>query len=435
MRRALLVPEKMLSTEITLLKEKFPELLLDFIFYSSVFKIPNIFSGQQKEYDAVLFFGKTTLNYVASKLTPTIPWYVIPRDTASLLQLLFKISLTGYNLYRLVTDMPENELTIIKDAYSESNIPLQKLTLIQPPTFIFDEVFYNHLTDFYINDYKHNTNSTYITIYSDVYKKLQNRGIPILFASSSLTDISNSIEKAHTNFLLHASRESQIIIIHAAIDELNTFSPIIEDEYQMAMENLNIAKYIYSFARKIQGAVFAIRETEYLIFSTRSIVEHQTNKFNDFTLAHDVKKHTARTLSIGLGFGKTATEAKNHAYIGLKRSQESGGNQIFLVYDKNTIRGPLNTPPKLDPIIYDHFQEISSRVGISPFTLSQIHKLLTERGIQECTVAQLSDYLQISKRAVNRIVLKLLDNNYCIEIGRQYHHKAGRPSRILKFKI
>lgn len=54
MRIALLVPEKMLSTEITLLKEKFPELLLDFIFYSSVFKIPNIFSGQQKEYDAVL---------------------------------------------------------------------------------------------------------------------------------------------------------------------------------------------------------------------------------------------------------------------------------------------------------------------------------------------------------------------------------------------
>ena len=233
---------------------------------------------------------------------------------------------------------------------------------------------------------------------------------------------------------MQSSRESQIVIIHIAIDEPNNYSPIADDEYQIAIENLNVAKLIYAFAKKIQGALFPIKNTEFLLFSTRTIIEHETNKFKEFSLMDAVKKNTAKTISVGIGLGTTVFKSKKNSYAGLKKAQANGGNQIFVVYDENTIRGPF--PSKKvhpTPIMNDRFSSLSSETGISSFTLSQIHKLLTEKGSHECTVNELSDYLHISTRAVNRIILKLIDTHHCYEIGKKYHRKAGRPSRILQF--
>lgn len=434
LRICLLSPEHILEKEIPILKERFHQLTLDFLFYSSIFKIPELLSGKQMNYDALFFLGRTTLNYVASKLTPTIPWYVIPRNNASIVQLLFSLSLTSHNIYEIITDAPKKELDIIYDSYRQANIDPSKLKIISAPKYEFNELLYDNLITYYKQCQKQYDNYTCITIYSDVYQYLKKKNFPIIFSCASLADISNTIEKAHSAFLLQASRESQIVIIHIAIDEPNLYSPIANDEYQMAIENLNVAKCIYSFARKIQGALFPIKDTEYLLFSTRSIIEHQTNKFKDFSLIDIVKKKTAKTISMGIGLGKTALEAKKNARTGIKKAQKNGGNQIFLVYDENTIRGPYPTIRESpSPIICERFSTLSRETGISSFTLSQIHKLLTEKDSHECTVSELSDYLHISTRAVNRIILKLLDTNHCYEVGKKYHHKAGRPSRILQF--
>lgn len=436
MRICLLSPENVLERKISILKDRFCQLTLDFLFYPSIFTIPKLLSGKQRNYDALIFLGKTTLNYVSSKLTPTIPWYVVPRSSASIVQLLFSLSLSSYNIYELISDAPQDELNIIYDSYKQTFASPFTPKIIKAPEYVFNELFYDNLVNYYMQCQKQYDNYTCITIYSDVYQRLKDKNFPIVFSCASLTDISNTIEKAHSAFLLQSSRESQIVIIHIAIDEPNNYSPIADDEYQIAIENLNIAKLIYAFAKKIQGALFPIKNTEFLLFSTRTIIEHETNKFKEFSLMDAVKKNTAKTISVGIGLGTTVFKSKKNSYAGLKKAQANGGNQIFVVYDENTIRGPF--PSKKvhpTPIMNDRFSSLSSETGISSFTLSQIHKLLTEKGSHECTVNELSDYLHISTRAVNRIILKLIDTHHCYEIGKKYHRKAGRPSRILQFNF
>ncbi|WP_441562262.1 hypothetical protein ACSZOP_08005 [Colibacter massiliensis] len=435
MRLGILVPKNLLQGKTSLIKEKYNYIAISFFIYSSIFDIPLLLQEKQKDLDQLLFFGETTMKYTASKITPTIPWDIIPRTTTTVLLILFEALLSGKDICKLAMDLHAHEKKILYESYREAGIDIAKVSALYAPELTFDESFTARIKEFYYKCLERNPSTTCITIYSEVYNQLTAEGFPILFLFPTLFDIYNGIEKAHSNFLLQISRESQLVIIYIVIDEASEYSPLTEDEYQMTLEALAVAKFVHLFAKKIQGAVLPIKEREFLIFSTRSIIENKTDNFRHFSLINDIQKNTASTVSIGIGFGKTALEAKTHAKLGIKKAQKGNGNQIYLVYDKYTVRGPI---PKQEPSlvkISDRFLYISAKTGISAFTLSQIHKIINEQERTEFTPAEISNLLNVSLRSVNRTILKLIDAGYCFEIGKKFQQKGGRPSRILKFKF
>lgn len=435
MHLGILTPKGLIENEIALIKQKFPCIDIQIISYTSIFCIPSLLRGKQKDLDVLLFFGKTTLEYTASKIIPTIPWDIIPRTNTTLLLVLFKALLNGNNIYKLATDLHPQEKKMLYDSYQEVKINWRKVEVSYAPTFSIDESFVDKMKHFYYQCRQKDKNVTCITIYSDVYKQLSAEHFPIIYFFSSLSDIYSSIEKVHSKFLLQASRESQLVIMYINIDEVEKYSPLVSDEYQMTLEILNVTKYIHIFAQTIQGAVFSITEREFLIFSTRNIIESQTEKFHNISLVDNIQKNTVSTVSIGIGFGKTAMEAKKHAKIGVQKAKYYGGNQLFLVYDKNTIRGPFTSEKNIDLKISDRFIHIATQTGISSFTLAQIHKIINEQGKNEFTSSEIADMLNVSTRSINRTILKLIDAGYVKEIGKKFQNKGGRPSRILQFNI
>ena len=106
------------------------------------------------------------------------------------------------------------------------------------------------MKEFYYTCHQLDKDTTCITIYSDVYRQLKTEHVPIHYQICSLSDIYRGIEKAHSNFLLQISRESQLVIMYIVIDEANEYSPLASDEYQMTLEMLQVSKYIYIFAKK-----------------------------------------------------------------------------------------------------------------------------------------------------------------------------------------
>lgn len=435
MNIGILVPKGHLQKDIPVIKKKFPDISIQILIYSSVSRIPGIISETQQELDSLLFLGKTTMNYVASKISPSVPWDVIPRTSNTLFMSLLKARLAGNDICKLITDIHEDEKQILRDVYLELGINLSDVSITCAPPFSFDETFVKQMKGFYYENHRLNPSATCLTIYSDVYRALHNTGFPVQYYYCGLTDIYNSIDKAHTNFLLQISRESQLVIIHIIINESSEYSPLMADEYQSILETLHVTKYIYTFAQKIRGAVSSISEHEFLIFSTRAILKNQTDEYHHFSLIDDLTANTASTISMGIGFGRTAQEAKAHAKLGVKQAQKSNGNQIFLVYDKKTIRSFTAAPNDTAVHIPDRFLTLSSKTGISSFTLGEIHKVITEYGKSEFTAAELAKLLHISMRSMNRTILKLMDTGCCFEIGKKFQHNGGRPSRILRFKL
>lgn len=145
MRLGLLVPEGTLTKELPIILQKYSYISIEVIFYSSVFHVPSLLQGKQKHLNCLLFFGKTTMEYTASKITPTIPWEVIPRTNATLLMVLLKASLMGDNIYKLATDLHINEKKMLHDSYQEANIDLSAVSVTYAPPFTFDETFVQHM--------------------------------------------------------------------------------------------------------------------------------------------------------------------------------------------------------------------------------------------------------------------------------------------------
>jgi len=433
MKLGIALPEQLERKFSPAIMKNFPDITIIIIPYPSIFEIPSLLSGKQKKLDVLLFLGKTAMEYTKAKITPVIPWEFVSRTHATILHYLLLLTLKGHTIYDITTDFQDKKL--LYDTYKELNLDVADIHISFVPPYTFDETFITKTVQYHYNQYRFNKNQTCLTIFYDVYKRLYLSNIPVVYLSPTIYDICNDIRKAQADFLLQISRESQLIIIDVVIDERDNYSPLNTNEYQLTFENINVMKQVYLFAKKIQASVISVTETEFLLFSTRAIVENQTDKFHKFSLFDDIQKHTVSTVSVGIGFGKTAMEAKYHARLGVKRAISGGGNQLFLVYDLETIRGPIGNEKEYDLNISNSFLSISQQTGVSSVTLCKLHNMIVAQGKNEFTTAEIADALHVTPRTIDRIVLKLMQFDYCFESGKKYQQKNGRPSRILKFKI
>jgi len=414
--------------------QKFPDITIIFITYSSIFEIPSLLSGKQSGLDMILFLGNTAMKYTASQISPTIPWESIPHTNAALLQRLLQLTLSGHDIHHITTDLQDKDL--LYDTYREIGMDISDIEINITPPYTFNENFIVQTARCHEEQFRFKKEASCITIFFEVYRRLHESGVPAVYMTPTLPDIYNAIFKAQTSFLLKISRESQLVIVDIVIDERSSYSPLLADEYQLMFENMNVTKQIYDFAKKIQATVIPVTETEILLFSTRTIMETQTNKFHSFSIMEDIRKNTASTVSIGIGLGKTAMEAKFHARLGVRRAVKGGGNQLFLIYDAETIRGPIGKAENVPGYnISDSFLSISQRTGVSAYTLSQLHSIIVKEGKNEFTTAEIADLLNITTRTADRIIIKLMEFGYCFEVGKKFQRKNGRPSRILQLKI
>ena len=125
------------------------------------------------------------------------------------------------------------------------------------------------------------------------------------------------------------------------IDFPNEHSVVKSDEYENIISRMKVSECIYLFASKIKAAVVEMNYKEYMIFTTKKILELETDNYENIYLFELIEEKTFRTVSLGIGYGQTAQDAKFNAYSGLNRALTMGGNIGFVVYENDKFKGPL----------------------------------------------------------------------------------------------
>ena len=175
---------------------------------------------------------------------------------------------------------------------------------------------------------------------------------------------------------------------------------------------------------------------QYLLFCTKSILETETQNFQNLFILSDVSKNTSSTISIGIGYGITVREAKYNAQKGMKKAINSNGDKAFIVYNKKVIGPIVSTEKKLENntqlFIDEKYNLIASNTNISVNTIFKLHCIIDETKKKTFTSLELANHLDITPRSMNRIINKLESNNYSKIIGKKVISKAGRPSRIIE---
>ena len=136
------------------------------------------------------------------------------------------------------------------------------------------------------------------------------------------------------------------------------------------------------------------------------------------------------------GYAENIQEATTNAKKALHISILNEKGEVYLFSD-NKIRGPLYKKNRFDysTKISDTFEKEAKKIGITPKYLSKIRALQENLTKREFTSKELSEFLEITERSVNRIVKPIINSGYAEIIEHEICSSAGRPRRVIKFKF
>ena len=433
MKLGVVVPGELIEDVCSYINREFPDIETVSFPYAFIPEIPGLIEGKQNRADAFMFLGKTACLYASKEIRPAVPWATIPRTAASLLRLFVRAARSGFSLH-VATDM-QNE-SLFRDAFHETGVAEQEASVLTVPRFPFDDDFMVRDADAMESLCRSGETDFCITIFYRAYELLQRRGIPAYMLQPSYEDIRHTVQKLILAHQLRVSQDSQLVVIAVRTDVTEEES-IGRSGYDMALEQLNVTRCLYEFARRIQAACIEIPPNSYLLFATRSLVEQETEHFRSISLLQEVRQYAPFTLSVGFGYGATADEAKTNARRAMDQASLSGGNRAFVIGGQDMIIGPVlgdisrglqDGTDAMD----EKFLRLSRESGVSLRIFSLLYRTCRDRGRSRFTPAELADAAGVSHRTMNRILLKMIDCGYAREVGRRFSRQNGRPSRIIE---
>ncbi|MBF4692538.1 HTH domain-containing protein [Fusibacter ferrireducens] len=406
----------------------------------SIFEqIPNIIQYlhvQESNLDAVIFSSKVSYDIVNHAMHSKNPWVYVDRNHIQLQRLLLKIAVQKkYDPLHISVDC-FNEKSII-NAYSEIGLQKNEYQFYEIKPDIFNPHFANEINHFHLYNYYKKKVSVCITEFPSIYADLKSKGIPCMLSETTFEDVHQAVQKLELKIRSRINESSQIVVLAIEIDQTNEYSIITENDYQMMTEKIKVTEKIYLFAQRIQATVIEIGKRGYLLFSTKNILENETEKLQHMALLDDVSSSTSSTISVGIGYGITAREANYNANLGMLKAQKSGGNHCYAVNEGVYIGPILNTIPSKEKRtlkIDDKFLKVSESTGISIDTIFRIQCYIDQQK-DIFTPKELATYLEISKRSVDRILDKLEYSGYMTVVGKKSETGTGRPSRIIKISF
>jgi hypothetical protein len=432
-------PLEIVNKITQIIKSDFHQIEPFIYYYRDYTEVVKLFQEQPSHLEAILFSGYTPFSYAEKHIKPVIPWEFVPRSTTSLLQVLLKITLSQkYSIYKISSDLYDMEQ--LTEIFQEIGISKDLFCIYSLPKAAIGDDYIDYVYKFHKENYQINHISCCITAYYHIYEKLSKEAIPCFLVEPTASVIRETLRKLQLKYLVHVSQQSQLVALYIRIDSPNEYSLFNDNEYQYIIDKTNVTRQIYLFAQQIQAAVVEVGNQEFLLFSTKQLLENITNHFSKIDLLEMIMTNTASTISLGIGYGKTAREAKFSASVGMVRASKLGGNRAFIVYGGNKIVGPIFAISNDQPTDESHkidkkFLAISEKSGISINTIFRLHSIIENQGKPRFTAFELANLMGVTTRTMNRILTKLTLHGFCFEVGKRVLTTAGRPSRIVEIVI
>ena len=268
-----------------------------------------IIKHQQSHLDAALFGG--AMSYILSKeqITPRIPWEYIPQGGSSLLRALLEASRSKpFDIANVSFD--SYLAGFLYESYAEIGISQDKLRLYLAERKPMSAGYLNYVYSFHEQLFRTKKITGCITALDSVYEKLRKNKIPAVMIEHTASIIRESLKKLRLSYQIQVSQQSQLVAIYIQVSTPNDSLVYSYDEYQQIIDKMKISKQIYLFAKRIQAAVVESGEKTYLLFTTKQLLESETQGLTRVSLLEMAWENTDSGISIGIGYGNTAQEAK-----------------------------------------------------------------------------------------------------------------------------
>lgn len=388
------------------------------------------------DFDGILFTGKIIFDIMNHSMHSQNPWVYLENDESQLLRVLLEAKFKqNLDLSHISIDSYSEEA--VKEISEDFGLTEGEFSASVANLDLFSESLISDLVNFHEKCYKKQPSSMAITGVSAVYKALQEAQIPSMLLTPNKKAIENKLHDLLGKIKFQDISVSQIVVISIEIDASSEYELISENEYSLMLQKTRITEEVYKFAQRIQAAVVET-ERNYLLFTTKQIVEFETKNIRELPVLRAIQKKTNSTISVGIGFGVTAREAKMNAVIGKNKATQMGGNQGFVVYSRKQMERITPMDQAKDEALAptdSTIKDIAENSGLSMNNIYQLKCIMDIYKKDTFTSQELSEELGNSLRSMNRIIERLETAGYIEVIGKKILGRSGRPSRILKLLI
>ncbi|MDQ0176259.1 transcriptional regulator [Bacillus chungangensis] len=274
------------------------------------------------------------------------------------------------------------------------------------------------IVDFHLSRFKSGAIDLALTSVHAVYDQLQALQVP----AKRMIDPTKAVIRG----LQDAKARAELAKHHAATVAVCYLSLTKQDEFQH--------QYVDVFAHLLHASVQQIDECTFTLYSTRGRIEAlmESGEFHHFLLKWQ------DTVVAGFGYGTTAAEAEQNAKIARSfaadHKTESCG---YILTEEKELLGPFPKEKKTQRLKNDHPEllQIAKQIKLSPANLSKIIQFSKSRQTLQFTAADLSSYLQVTRRSTERILKKLVDHGYAKIVGQEMTYQQGRPRSVYELNI
>lgn len=407
---------------------------LEYLRFEDTEKICGIIEKKQVDFDVILYTGEVPYQYIKSRLKPVISSSFLAKDKVALLIILFRIlKKDESNIKRVSFDTYNKEL--INHVYRELGFDIKTLKLKFCNVKSGGEENTDKIFEFHKSNYESGKITCCVTALNNIYERLKVEKIPCYILNPSNEIIKRTLEKLMLKYMAKINKRTKIIVISIYIDYPHDHSITNTNEYQSFKIRSKVADKVYLFVHRIQAAVVHESSNQFILFSTKELLESATDNYKSIELLHHISKEYASNISIGIGHGITAREAKYNATLGMNKAKSHNQNTAYVICEGEEIIGPITQYKTSDnnKIMRDvMYEAISTKTGISAIKVFKMHVMIEKYQKNTFISKEFADELTLSIRSINKIITKLEDANLVEIIGHKYKGNSGRPSRLIK---
>lgn len=414
--------------------KSFPNFKPVFQIIESSSLIPEITKELMNDVEVLMFTEYHSYNSVKQVLDFTIPVHHMPLMGTGLYRSLFIIK-NRYNLKCLSIDTVEKKyVEQILSELEENHYELHVSKNLSQNTVI------EEIVQFHLHNYRQH-NAIALTGIQEVATHLSALHVPHEWVTPTQQDMIVSLERALLATNTRRNKESQIVFGLINIDNFKGITVKYSSEHDVQLLKLNIQQMLLDYIKLLDGHLINLGGEEYSFITTRGIFERETRGYKFIPLLQDVKNELDITISLGVGFGRTAAEAGNHARLALRQSKELGGNVCYIVREDRSVLGPVDITTHKQYERYNlaitdpHLLDKAEKAGMSASYMTKLMARVSRHKKIEYTAQELASTLNVTIRSANRILLKWMDAELVEIVGEEKVTHKGRPRRIYRLSF
>lgn len=429
---AVIGPEDIVARVVGL-AEEFPGVQFLPLSYASESETADLTRKGEEGADVIVFTGPVPYYLALAAGKPSRPCLFVRYTTAGLLTTLLQmVTQHGTDIRRLSVDTMSQ--AAIAEVYAELGIP---------PDEIYTKEYEGpieaaELVSFHTELWQRGKTNAALTCLRSAYRRLQEKGVPVFRISPPRSAFRDTLQLAVLEGQAVRSKETQIAVALLNIDQFRSRVRKSNSQYEVQRLKLALHKIALDWGEEIQASVVFLGGDEFLIFTTRGILERYTGHYNRIPLLGQIRSELFLTASLGIGLGRTAVEAENHARNALTQAKANGGDCCYVAFDDGRIRGPLGHAEQMTYALRsedERIVQLAHMTNLSVVTISRLLSALDKLGKPTVTANELAAALAITMRSARRLLGALEEKKLAHVVGEEQPVVRGRPRKVYQLKL